>query len=92
MSLPSDSGSASLGDTQKDAPVGESSQPASIENVRVEDDKTEGGKQKKKKKRGNKRSTAAKKRGTGFEGKSRFNDGSRRCGFGPESFTSAYTC
>jgi hypothetical protein len=92
MSSPPDSGSVSSDDTQKDVPVGEPSQPASIENARVEDDKAEGGEQKKKKKRGNKRSAAAKKRGTGFEGKSQFHNRSRRCGFGSESFASAYTC
>lgn len=70
--------SSPLEDAQKDPSVDGPSQPASIGNVRVEDDKAEDGKKKKKKKRGNKRSAGAKKRGTGFEGKSQYPITTRR--------------
>jgi hypothetical protein len=64
MASSSDPNAASVEDTQKAAAVDGSSQHADMGRVRVEDNKLQDGKKKKKPK-----SKAAKKRGTGFEGK-----------------------
>jgi hypothetical protein len=65
MASSSDPNAASLEDSQKVASVDGPSQHADIGKVRVEDNKVQDGKKKKKPK-----SKGAKKRGTGFEGKS----------------------
>ena len=65
MASPSESGSAALEETHKVSVNGPSQYPENGK-VRVEVDKPQDGKTKKKPK---KRNTAAKKRGTGFEGK-----------------------